>query len=133
VVLQLDAVRPVVVVGDTFYVGHLWVVVARNAGGEFVAFNITSLRPGIDTTCVLEPTDHPSVDHKSVIYYARGMLITSDMQEQLDDERQRFMPGAQASAALIKKIQQGALESLQTPRNLKAIIAAFLGPTKDPK
>ncbi len=108
--------------GTTFWGGlpgdvngkHLWFVISdpnRNSG-SVVIVNMTTRRPGSDSSCVLRPGDHPGVDHESTINYlkARNVPIANI----LAGQKRRpdcIMFAQKASTELVSRILEGALRS----------------------
>jgi hypothetical protein len=112
---------------DTFQLtsdgGHLWVVssLPTTNDGSVVLLNMTSWRPMCDENCVIERGEHLFVTHKTVIAYHGGKLATPV--QQLHIERAwRTQSNAPVSAALLAKIQQGAIRSDLTSRKIKAVV-----------
>ena len=114
--------------GDTFInlnpdsPEHLWVVASLpTPDGSLVILNLTSHRPGCDETCVVEPSEHPFVKHRSVVAYARGQCFPAHAVKYMQ-ARKLYQPHQPVSAALLERIQRGALASEFTPQKLQAII-----------
>jgi len=103
--------------GDTFMAGHLHIVCSEpTADGSVVVFNTTTPKRDSDRNCVVQPGDHPSVHHESVISYEHGRIWSRDQQAEF--ENSALYPAARrakASPELLRKIQEGALRSDQTP------------------
>lgn len=96
--------------GDTFKSEHLWIVCSLPAAdSSVVAVGFTTWRPRCDDeNCVIEPGEHPFVKHKTVIAYEKARLLSIAQQQQVE----KLCPaGPPASAALLDKIQLGALKS----------------------
>lgn len=119
--------------GDTFldfdptYGAHLWVVVAT-PGTQALTFNFTTLRPGprCDTSCIIRAGEHPFVTRDTVVEYRRGFVA-----EQVHWEKVVAAGGARShvgvSAAVLLRIQQGALASKFTEQAHQRIIRQLLG------
>ena len=123
---------PLLELGDTFInlnpgsPEHLWVVTTPpDHEGSVVIFNVTTRRPGCDTTCVVVAGEHPFVKHESVIQYNRGQVFTATA---LDALRRLacFQAHAAATRHLVYKIQRGALDSERTPQKLQEIVSRNL-------
>lgn len=110
--------------GDTFWAGHLYIVSSEpDADGSVVIFNTTTPRSDSDRNCIVQPDEHPSVDHVSVIAYERGRVWSKSEQEAMERAAlYSTMRRARASAELIRRIQKGALRSDQTPIDADQII-----------
>lgn len=120
--------------GDTFWgidrQHHLWIALTAPEldGGIFVA-NFTSHYPAdkesCDTDCtVVNPGEHPYPRRPSCIFY-RG----SHAENQTDILRgieRPFRRGEPLSPALLRRIQQGALDSSRTPDDVKDAVRASL-------
>lgn len=118
--------------GDTFYFNHpsahrhLWVVAGGpNAEGEFAIFNLTSVQPGCDATCVLNLGDHPMIEHATYVTYLRGRLLPGNL-EQTQGHYIAWQPPV--SAAVLQRIQHGALASPYTSGKLRKVVEASLKP-----
>ena len=114
--------------GDTFInlnpdsPEHLWVVASLpTPDGSLVIFNLTSHRSGCDETCVVEPGEHPFVKHRSVVAYARGQSLPAQAVKYMQ-ARKLYQPHQPVSAALLDRIQRGALASEFTPQKLQAAV-----------
>jgi hypothetical protein len=100
---------------------HLWIVVAGpTPAGELAIFNITSWREGCDESCIVERGEHPFVQHKSVVAYARGQLLSDETWALLQRHGCTMKPPV--SAELLRKIQDGALASDFTPGKLQTLV-----------
>jgi hypothetical protein len=112
--------------GDTFFADHLNIVCTEpTANGSVVVVNATSAKWDSDRNCEVGPKDHPSLRHDSVIVYERSRIYTRDQQQALEQNAlYAKMRRASASADLIRKIQDGALVSDQTPTEVEEIIQA---------
>jgi len=111
--------------GETFWAGHLHIVCSEpDVDGSVVVFNTTSMRSDSDRNCIIQPDELPSVHHLSVIAYDRGKVMTKAQQEQLEASNEyATMRRAQASADVMRRIQDGALKSDQTPLEAQDIIS----------
>ena len=108
---------------------HLWVVLSKeDANGDVVLANLTTHgRLAIcGTECVvLTSQDHSYVTRESCVYY-RGAVLNPvrPLQEQKDAGTLRQHD--RCSPALLRQIQEGALQSRFTPPAMKAAIRASL-------
>lgn len=108
-------------------VGHLWVVISRgDSEGSVVTVNLTSRRHGCDETCVVQVGEHPFIHHETVVAYVYAKLVPRDMQEQILANPSQAVPHAPVSAALLRRIQKGALDSRHVPPVLKKAVKASL-------
>ena len=88
-------------------------------------FNFTSWNSGCDQTCIVKPGEHPFVKHDTVIAYGRGLLLERTARNEL--QRLGFYQGhAALSDSLLKRIQQGALDSEFTPIHLQDIVRSCM-------
>jgi hypothetical protein len=103
-------------VGFTFFDGHhLWFVVTEpDRDNEVVMVNATTLTEDFpDTTCKLTPQDHPSLTHKSVIFYGKAKIFNA-ANFQGSIKGGQFRPRAQASDELMVRIRMGVRASEHT-------------------
>jgi hypothetical protein len=126
-----SAARQALTIGDSFVnqnLGspeHLWIVVAGpTLADEFVIFNITSWREGCDESCIVESGEHSFVQHRSVVAYARGQLLSREMWALL--QRYGCNMKARVSPELLRKVQEGALASDFTAGKLQSIVREAL-------
>lgn len=114
--------------GDTFLVGdgshpsHLWIIITtpRGPDGEFLIVNMTTLTEHKeDRSCVLDAGDHPFVRHKTVIAYHDARTGT---QAALREHSGMVHPREPVSAAILSRIQQGALKSAFLRPKFRAMI-----------
>jgi len=115
-------------VGETFIdVGsastpHLWCICTEpNADDEVVVVSVTTVRPNVETTCVLQPGDHPFVRHESAAAYRFAELVSVRELLRLRGQ-QRHRRHADADSSLVQRIRAGALQSPMTPNKVKKAI-----------
>ena len=82
---------------------------------KWVMVNMTTFRPNVDTTVILYIGDHPFVRHKTVINYGDAhfceiMKINEALKKELVSIKDPV------SDNLLQKIQNGLLESMETPK-----------------
>jgi len=120
--------------GSTFYgQGHLWVVISNPAAdGSVLMVNFTSWHEHVDNdktcdeTCIMEVGDHPSITHRTVVYYAKRRDVTAAHQEAMLKNPSLAPSGAPVSTELLRRIQEGALESDFVSERQKKAVAASL-------
>jgi hypothetical protein len=106
---------------------HLWIVCAENPedADERVIFSITSDGPHVsDRSCELKPGDHEFIKHDSVVLFRKGAIVTvGTLQGWMN--RGNILLKEAASAPLVQRICNAALESQFTPRDVKAILRSL--------
>jgi hypothetical protein len=106
--------------GDTFRIpqagtsldSHLWVVISDPAQDpkEILIVNFTTLRTDSETACVLAVGEHPFVKHPTCVNY-RGAKVVSEADIQVLMRAGHVQPHAAVSAAVLKRIREGAAAS----------------------
>lgn len=106
--------------GDTFRIpqagtsldSHLWVVISDPAqdANKILIVNFTTLRADSETACVLVAGEHPFVKHDTCVNY-RGAKVVSEANIQLLMRAGHMQAHATVSAAILKRIQDGAAAS----------------------
>lgn len=97
--------------GDTFKYGrgtHLWVVVSdpRVDPANVLIVNMTTDR-GIDPSCILNPGDHPFVNHRTCMRYDMARLETNaELDRHVASNVIRLQE--RVSAEILERIRQGA-------------------------
>jgi hypothetical protein len=114
-------------VGDTVVLAkpgqqkeHLWAILTQPIppGRQAVIVNLTTLRPGSDTTIVLQPGEHPFISHPTVVFYADARIVNvTTIQEGL--RQGLFRQHSAFAPAVLKRIQEGLLRSPFTPAKIK--------------
>jgi hypothetical protein len=104
--------------GDTYYgplrraisIPHLWIIISEPEPGtaKCVAVNITSFTNNQgDTSCVLNPGEHPFIRDISVINYDDAQKVDGSSLQKM--EAAGFLEKREpVSSQLLMKIQQGA-------------------------
>ena len=91
---------------------HLWVIVSDPSQypDDVLIVNFTTRRDGCDESCIVEPGEHPFVQHSTVVEY-RGARRASD--QQLDQllARTQFELREPVSRELLARIRAGAAVS----------------------
>jgi hypothetical protein len=115
--------------GDTYLISfehvptpHLWILAAGPfADGQVVLVSITTLRRGKDQTVVLQPGDHPFVQHPSCVFYQDAMIVqAARLEEWIAGEI--ATPLAPCSAKLLKLVCDGFGASEFTPKKVLRLI-----------
>lgn len=119
--------------GDTFLIEdedgpecHLWIVITPPNEGEVVIVSVTTKRKKSEILVVLNKGDHPFIEHESVIAYRYSKVVTTESVEAAirnGTARQREA----ASPNLLKRAQEGLLESDFTPNGIKSLYKSFMG------
>jgi len=122
-----------VIAGETFYLkarikedGHLHVTIYADPADGIVTANISSdLR--LEQTCMLNSGDHPFISKPSLIAYEHTKYLNPEEVTALEsfgiDRKLDPVP-----AAVLVRIQQGALNSNHTSPRIKALIRKALQP-----
>jgi hypothetical protein len=117
-------------VGDTFLgalpgeIPHLWIIITPpNDQNEVVIVNLTSTQ--CDFSCRIAVDDHPFVKKPSVIRYQDARL-RSLVHLESALKRGLIQPHHPVAGGLLKKIQQGALESEFTPNKVAECVRRWL-------
>ena len=108
---------------------HLWVVLCDPAGPrqEVVIVSLTTYRPHSDDTVVLQPGDHPFVQHPTCVYYSDARVTTVSNLEAAIRQRQAF-EREHMDAALVERIRAGLYRSPFTVLVLRERLAGFFPP-----
>ncbi len=106
---------------------HLWVAITTpDASGKFVLVNVTSQGPEKEQTCVLNAGDHPFIKHESVIRYVDATIVDLTLvREAIAGKIMR--PNAPMSAAVLRRIQSGAIVSKFAENGVKTAVRTELG------
>jgi hypothetical protein len=78
-----------VTIGDVWFGGpgtHArFVITLPDAAGKVICVNITTIRdrPGEDRTCILDQSDHAVVDHPSLVFYEKSLIVAASRLEEL--------------------------------------------------
>ncbi|HEX8694578.1 MAG TPA: hypothetical protein VF746_19295 [Longimicrobium sp.] len=93
-------------------VPHLWVVLSDPAGDppEVVILSLTTLRPHSDETVVLNPGDHPFVQHPTCAYFSDARIVTVQSLERALRLRQAI-PQPDMDAAIVERMRDGLFQS----------------------
>ncbi|MGH2632906.1 MAG: hypothetical protein ACRDG3_05805 [Tepidiformaceae bacterium] len=119
--------------GDTFiplapqHDGHLWVVISEPTPQNRLAIvNFTTRRPACDDSCIARPGEHPFLNRESILLYARARLQDVDA---LDSHVKAgyYQVREPVGNALLRRIQEGALQSIYTSGVVQSSVRATLG------
>ncbi len=108
---------------DTNKVSHLWIVITESEEmGKAVCVNVSSSSSSFcDETVVLQPGDHPFISKKSVIRYMDAKVL--DLKEVDKAIKGCFhftcVKKEKCEHELLKKIQEGLLESQHTSKHIQ--------------
>jgi hypothetical protein len=111
---------------------HLWVIVTDvdPTTNKAVCVNVTTLQSHSDKTCVLKPGDHRFIKHDSVIKFSDAREMDVALVEQaLRAQTTQFVCEAHdpCETELLIRIQQGLIDSKQTPKGIKATCKKLWG------
>lgn len=114
--------------GDTFVlrlpnkIPHLWIIISDpTPRDEVVIVNVTTSDLGSDRSCVITHGEHPFITHESVIAYYFAKLISVEKIKEWKN-RQYFESRQPVKPPLLRRIQQGAVDSDYTPQKIQEII-----------
>ena len=116
--------------GDTFLGGgevhgedHLWLIINDPPAhaGAAVIVNVSTLRPNAETTCIVQPGEHPFIKHDSYVRYgsARGVNV-ADLAEAV--KKGLLRPHQAAGKALLEKARAGAKASPFLAAEFRALL-----------
>ena len=104
---------------------HLWFVLSNPAldSGQVLIVNISSCKGAYteDSTCILEPGDHPFVKRASFVYFAKARCPSvAQLEAGFQKELFRFLE--KATPELLERIRRGALSSPFMARKYKDLL-----------
>lgn len=110
--------------GETIYIkqpphpSHLWIILTPPQGNppHYIIVNVTTARKDSDVTCVLTPHDHPFIQHRSCIYYAKAIIA---QETNLEAAARTWGQGVPCTAQLLRRIQQGLCSSVYTEHRIR--------------
>ncbi len=114
--------------GDTFVlrlpnkIPHLWIIISDHTpNNEVVIVNVTTADLSSDSSCVITLGEHPFIKHASVVayYYARLIALEKITEWKNKHYYESWPP---VKPPLLRKIQQGAIDSDFTPQKIQEII-----------
>jgi hypothetical protein len=111
--------------GDTFLIPdgigtHLNCVLALGPDNSLILCHFTTMHRRSDRTLVIQPGEHPFFDRETVVRYDQVYICPESAHEALRRMITRMMEPL--SPELLKRVKQGALDSPQTPDNIKALL-----------
>jgi hypothetical protein len=108
--------------GDTFYIplpgtsldSHLWVVISdpTKDANKVLIVNFSTRRADSDPGCVLQPGEHPFLQHETCVNYA-GAKVVSFAQITTLLQAGKMSSHAAVSPILLKRVRDGAADSTQ--------------------
>ena len=111
--------------GDTFRFGretHLWVVVSdpRIDSVRVVIINMSTDR-GLDPSCILNPGEHPFVEHPTCLRYDMARIVTdADLERYVSSNTIKVRDPV--SKVVLSRIRQGAATTEQIPFRCKQVL-----------
>src|SRR2546427_9651637 len=116
--------------GDTFLGSeevhgedHLWLVIndpPAHAGLALIV-NVSTLRPNAESTCIVQPGEHPFIQHVSYVRYGSGRKVNvADLTEAV--KKGLLKPHQVASKAFLEKVRAGANASPLLAEELRALV-----------
>lgn len=106
---------------------HLWIVLSRQVSGSVAVVNlVTHTDACVDPSCHVEVGEHRFVTRRSCLFYRKAYLNPfAPLQKAHADGTLRLHDPL--DAALLRRVQLGALASKFTARDVKAAIELTLG------
>lgn len=104
--------------GDTFRFRsgdeHLWMVISDPGvdSSKALLVNCTTWRADKEQTCLLNPGDHPAIEHNSVVYYA-GSRVHSLVHLHYLLNNDKIVLHDPLSAQVLTRVREGAASSKQ--------------------
>jgi|GEM_PF-621729 len=125
--------------GDTLWfrqmihqVPHLYVVLTPpvDTPPVVVIVNLTTQTANSDDTVVLLPGDHPFIRHPTAVNYRQARPASVELlKKEIDIDAARA--DAPFDPEVLKRIQDGVLQSRFTPRNIKKLFVRAMGLSTD--
>ncbi len=101
---------------------HLWIIISDpTPNNEVVIVNVTTADLSVDTSCTIKRGDHPFIKHESVIAYHYARLISVNKITEWKTKHY-YESWTSVKYLLLKRIQQGAIDSEYTPQKIQGII-----------
>jgi mRNA-degrading endonuclease toxin of MazEF toxin-antitoxin module len=125
--------------GDTLWfhemyqeIPHLYVVVTPPVGTPPLAVivNLTSQRAHSDTTLTLHPGDHPFITNPTAVNYMHARLLSIEWLKKEIDAKMAWADFP-FEPEVLKRIQDGVLQSPFTPHNIKQHFVRAMGLSAD--
>ena len=110
--------------GSTILSNHLYVVISDPAkhDGKCVIVNVTTQRAISDTTCVLQPGEHPFLKHNSVINY-EDAIKTSAAAIEMSLKKGLVCSHSDMPSKVLERIIAGAKNGDSFPVRLKKYLS----------
>lgn len=119
--------------GDSFLIEdadgpecHLWIVITPPSEGEVIIVSVTTKRQKSETLVILRRGEHPFIEHDSVIAYKYSKAVTVESIETAI-RNGTAKKHARASPSLLKKAQDGLLESDFSSHGIRSLYKIFMG------
>jgi len=116
--------------GDTYLMPdaigtHLYCVLGVLEDGSIIVCHLTTNRRHSDPTCIIKPGEHTFVKQYTCVAYFSAYICSAG--DQLAAfERQIRKPFEPLSDALLARMRQGAIDSIETPDVVKNAIRRFI-------
>ncbi len=123
-------------IGSTFILptppkgDHIFFAIAKNAGGEYLCVNLSSIYDGSETACIInQRRDMPYVRHRSIIFYQKPRVISEERINALIEKGQcRFLSSLPKD--VLQRIQLGGVNSVRMPEKHQKVLMDFLEQSK---
>jgi hypothetical protein len=123
-----------IAIGDTLHIPsgqnkHLFVVIlgpiaieSRGKIKQYILLNFSSIKPddGHDTTCEIQPGEHPNITRPSYVVYRKAEIQREDDLMKAISQK-NYTQSTPCSEELVNKILQGVKQSKLISREIKKI------------
>lgn len=107
--------------------GHLWIILSAPLDGGMAVANLTTHTEScFDDSCHLDVGDHTFVVRRSCVYYRGAFLANAEYLQRAFDEG-TFPVREPLSASVLLRVQEGAIRSRFTSKEVKRAIEVTLG------
>lgn len=109
---------------------HLFGIITPRCGdGCHLIVNFSSVRAGAqyDPACVIEAGEHEAINHRSYAVYRMADIQRADRLGRMVDGWVYRRGEHNLSEALLKRLQDGAIETRHAPQRIKRYAMAVLG------
>lgn len=100
---------------------HIFIAIAEAAPDRFLCVNVTTRRKRTESTCILNPGDHPKITHESVINYKDARVI-SQLQFNALQRDGRCRPHNNVADEVLDRIKEGGLKSKRLTNKFKKLL-----------